>query len=192
MGWFTTRWRPQAIACILIAVAPAVARPLPANSAQANRIVVLEHGIYWAETAGISGASNADRYVYQVQHSKLLRSTTSIPARRWVRFGLRYMVVGAPAGATVRLRMITRYPPSGILDPETRKRTFRHEYTVNAVIGGVSYRDYHFDHAWEIVPGRWIFEFWQGERKLGEQEFCVTDHDHALPTTARGCTALTG
>jgi hypothetical protein len=149
--------------------------PAFSRGAFVQKIVVLERGVYHAEAAGLSNAEKLTRPVYQVRSSRLLSSTTLIPARQWVRFGARYMIVGTPIGAPVSLRMITRFPEAGVVDPETRVRTFYHEYTVTEALGSVSYRDYHFDHRWEIVPGRWTLEFWQGERKLGEQEFCVVE-----------------
>ena len=44
------------------------------------------------------------------------------------------------------------------------------------MIGNTGYREYAFEHDWEVLPGKWTFEFWYRNRKVGEQSFCVYDH----------------
>ena len=40
-------------------------------------------------------------------------------------------------------------------------------------IGSVHWRGYGFDQRWEIVPGVWTIEIWQGDRKLLEHSFTI-------------------
>ncbi|MDT9702363.1 DUF3859 domain-containing protein, partial [Streptomyces sp. P17] len=93
-----------------------------------------------------------------------VRSTTTIPARQSLRFGLRYVVEGAPAGARVELRLVTVFPEPGLLDPASGVRHYESEYTIRGSIGTQAYREFMFDHTWEIVAGEWIFEFWHDGR----------------------------
>lgn len=138
-----------------------------------DRVVIFERGIYRAQSTGMPHPAVSMRPVSGVQNSQLIDSTTTVPARHLTRFGLRYVVNGAPHGAVVGLRMITRYPDGGLLDPVSRQRHFQHEYNIDVQIGVPGYRDYNLDEDWEVVPGRWVFEFWIGIRKLGEQQFCL-------------------
>jgi hypothetical protein len=41
------------------------------------------------------------------------------------------------------------------------------------VIGDVHWRGYAFDEPWEVVPGVWTIEIWQGDRKLLERSFTI-------------------
>ena len=179
------RWiaRGTMVLSTIIGVGPGFA-----SEAWVQKIVFLEKGIYHAEAAQAPSAREGSRPVYRVGSSKLLRSATDIPARQGVRFGLRYMIVGTPVGAPVSVRMVTRYPNVGLLDPEARRRIFVHEYSVTEALGTLSYRDFHFDHAWEVVPGRWVFEFWQGARKLAEEDFCVVAEDRPASCADRSHT----
>lgn len=148
----------------------------PAGNAQAqrvDRVVIIERGQYIARSSLVSPRSGTMGQLRAVQNSQLLASTTSIPALRHNRFGLRYVVQGEPGGASVELRMVTRFPDGGLLDPVTGQRHFTDEYRISVQIGASNYRDYHLDEEWEVMPGRWLFEFWLDGRKLKEQEFCL-------------------
>jgi hypothetical protein len=156
----------------------AVALAVGSNQAQAqrvDRIVIFERGQYIARTSVVSPRSGTMGQLRTVRDAHLLAATTSIPARRHNRFGLRYVVQGEPRAATVELRMVTRFPDGGIVDPATGRRHFTDEYRMPVQIGARNYRDYQLDEHWEAVPGRWTFEFWLNDRKLKEQEFCLFD-----------------
>jgi len=110
-----------------------------------------------------------------VRAARLISNTTLIPTRRQTRFGLRYVIDGQPHGGVVTIRMVTRFPERGLVDPDTSRVWQRNEYYVSTRIGAIHYRDYTLDHPWEASPGPWVFEFWIGERKLKEQAFCLYD-----------------
>jgi hypothetical protein len=40
-------------------------------------------------------------------------------------------------------------------------------------IGETSYASYTLEDTFELVPGTWIFELWQGNRKLATESFRV-------------------
>lgn len=88
---------------------------------------------------------------------------------------MRYVINGAPAGAKVEIKFITRFPEAGLLDPVTGIRHYESEYTAQRVIGAPAYREFRFDRSWEIVSGEWAFEFWHEGQKIGTQKFCVKD-----------------
>ncbi len=154
---------------ISLTACSAAAQELPVAS-----IFIIEKGLYRAQSGGpiANGTMGMVQKTFDV---RLLRKTTNIPARIHQRFGLRYIVRGAVIGSSAELRLVTRLPPVGALDPRTGRRYLTQEYDLTLQVGVPAYRDFHFDHDWEIVPGRWIFEFWQGNRKLLEQSFCVFD-----------------
>jgi len=130
-------------------------------------------GIYQAQTTRIEAApGTAVGTVNRLGDIKLVQPTATIPGRLGVRFGLRYNIVGQ-TGAKVGLKMVTLIPKPGIHNPNTGNTTVHDEYLTTKTIGTPSYRDYGFDNPWEIVPGTWTFEIWDGDRRLASQNFIV-------------------
>lgn len=180
----------------LVAILAFASSAAQAQSPHAESVVVLEKGIYRAvtvEKGAIPGTAGA---VDRVRGSRLVASTARIPGLNGIRFGLRYMIVGAGDGE-LEIRLVTKYPRAGLLDPETGVRHFENAYVIRSTIGQTAYREYHLDHDWAIVPGLWTFEFWSGNRKLGEQSFCVEppaskEGETASPESAETCFLLLG
>lgn len=176
----------------ILAFAPSAAQ---AQSPHAESVVVLEKGIYQAVTIEKGAVPGTTGAVDTVRGSRLVASTTRIPGLNGIRFGLRYVIVGAGDGEP-EIRLVTRYPRAGLLDPETGVRHFENAYVIRSTIGQTAYREYHLDHDWAIVPGLWTFEFWFGDRKIGEQSFCVEpaskEGTPASPESAETCFLLLG
>ena len=159
------------IACIAILTAsPSVVR---SDQHQVSKAAVLERGVYRAASEPYPVSQSSLGPVAKVRNASLVQSTTTIPARLFTRFGLRYAITGFPPGARVDIKVITRFPEAGLQDPRTGTRHHQSEYTIDAKIGTQAYREFKFDHPWEMVPGEWVFEFWHGDRLLGAQKFCV-------------------
>lgn len=140
-----------------------------------DRATVLERGIFQASSRGLATGHSSFGPVTNVRDVSLIQSTTTIPARKSLRFGLRYVITGAPVGAPVDIRLVTRFPAEGLLDPVSGVRHHQSEYTIQGIIGAPAYREFMFDRSWEIVSGEWVFEFWQAGRNIGMQRFCVRD-----------------
>jgi hypothetical protein len=104
---------------------------------------------------------------------KLIKSTTTIPARIGTNFGFRYKIVGHPQGGRVNLKFVTRFPPPGIRDTSTNKTILKIERLATQNIGEVNYHGGSFDEAGDMVQGKWVIEIWDGSQKLAEQEFTV-------------------
>lgn len=144
-----------------------------------DRASVLECGIFRAQSGGMPAGHSSFGPIAKVWNASLVQSTTAIPARKSLRFGLRYVINGAPAGASVDIKFITRFPEAGLLDPITGVRHHESEYTGRREVGVPAYREFRFDRPWEIVSGEWVFEFWHEGRKIGMQRFCVIDAESA-------------
>jgi hypothetical protein len=144
-----------------------------------DRVSVFERGIYQASSGSSPIAESSFGSVTKVRDVSLVQGTTTIPARKSLRFGLRYVIDGAPAGAPVDIRLVTRFPEAGLLDPVAGFRHYESEYTIRGAISTPAYREFMFDQSWEIVAGEWVFEFWHAGRKIGSQTFCVLDAESA-------------
>ena len=163
---------------------------------RAERVTVLQRGIFQAGSSGMPTGHSSFGPVTRVRDISIIKSTTTIPARKSLRFGLRYVITGSPIGAPVEIRLVTRFPETGLLDPISGVRHYQNEYTIRSSIGAPAYREFLFDQSWEIVPGEWAFEFWQGGRSIGVQKFCVIDAETGLhqadPLPGSNCRFLIG
>lgn len=162
--------RAAFLVCMLLA-------PAYGQGLHVERVVIGEKGIFRAEGSVVEFAAGVRR----IQKPMLVQATDEIPARRGVRFGLRYILQGRPFGVPAKLELITRFPGRGLVG-HPGGALAEHRYSAEINIGVPQYRDYSFDEHYELVPGMWVFEFWHSGRKLGEQQFCVYDID-----TARRC-----
>ena len=143
-----------------------------AQSPRIERIHIIERGIYRAETVSRDQSTGQRGIINTVQNAQLINATESVMGQVGVRFGLRYIAVGADGEA--RLNLVIGFPPSGLRDPATGQTYFQSEFIVRPAAGASNYWEYHFEYDWEVVAGTWTFEFWFGGRKLAEQRFCVS------------------
>ena len=162
-------------------------REAEAQTPRVERVVIFERGLYHAQTGKVLAGGSMGN-VRSSYNARLVSRTTNVPGQVHQRFGVRYIVSGVPQGGTVELTLVTRLPPGGAEDPITGRRHFVQEYRLPVKIGTPQYRDFHFDEAWEAVPGRWALEFWYGAKKLNEQIFCVFNPENTTP--AVGCDEL--
>jgi Domain of unknown function (DUF3859) len=143
-------------------------------SSKVERIDIVEYGIYLAQTAVIENApATATGQRNILSDTRLIAATTRIEAKIGVHFGMRYLLLGQPNSATVRLTSVTNYPVPGLKKPGTETHQARGEHPLFATIGAINYRGYVFEQDWELVPGNWTFELWDGKRKLVSQTFQV-------------------
>jgi hypothetical protein len=169
-----------------------------AHAQTIQNIELTEYGIYTTEAAASTAApGTATGKIDQVSNIKLVQSTTTIPARVGVEFGFRYRIVGQPAAAPppqagttilgiqlgtpppprpepqVNLKYVTHIPKPGMRNPETGNVTLTNIFYQEHKIGEELYRLYRLTERWEIVPGIWTLEIWDGERKLLSQDFLL-------------------
>jgi hypothetical protein len=110
----------------------------------------------------------------QLSGVEKLETTTTVPARLGVSFGLEYRLTGEREGAAATIRVVVIPPKAGLFNPATGKRLYRETWRPSIVlVGAPTLIGYKLEHDWEVVPGLWRFEIWQGERKLAEQSFCL-------------------
>lgn len=78
------------------------------------------------------------------------KARPTVFGRKSLRFGLRYVVRGTPTGAPADMRFVTRFPEGGLSDPVVGVRHYEGEYVLREAIGTPAYREYRFDHSWDI------------------------------------------
>src|SRR5262245_56331359 len=158
----------------LLFLAASLGEAVAQGSGKIERIDVVEFGIYQAQTATIEQApATATGQRNILSDTKLIAATARVEARVGVHFGMRYLLLGQPNSTTVRLTSVTNYPVPGLKKPGTQTHQARGEHPLFATIGAINYRGYVFEQDWELVPGNWTFELWDGKRKLVSQTFQV-------------------
>ena len=163
-----------------------------------DRIDITEYGIYTTDTAATTASpGTATGKIDQVANVKLVQSTTTVPAQQGVEFGFRYKIVGQPVAApppqagttilgvqigaqpapppvaTVNLKYVTHIPKPGMRNPETGNVTLTNVFYQEHKVGEELYRLYRLTDRWEVVPGVWTLEIWDGDRKLLNQDFLL-------------------
>jgi Domain of unknown function (DUF3859) len=146
-----------------------------AQGTKVDRIEIVEVGVFRAETETIElapGTATGKRNI--LSDTQLASATTRVEAKIGVHFGMRYRVLGQPNGGSVKLMSVTQYPAPGLKNPGTGQVKTRGDNMLFATISALNYRGYVFEYDWEMVPGIWIFEIWDGDkRKLASQAFEV-------------------
>ena len=152
-----------------------LAAPLTARAAdvRVERIDVVDTGIYTIVTGEETADPSAPGTVAAPVTATLVEATTTVPGRLGLEFGLRYVIVGEPAGAEVALDFVIAYPAPGLVDPAEPEPLLESRYTRQKKIGETVYLGYGFENDWEIVPGAWRFEIWFDGGKLASQAFTV-------------------
>ena len=173
----------------IVAVFLVAASTLAAHAQAIQRIDITEYGIYTTAPESASAAAapgTAAGRVEEVAEPKLVQSTTSVPARVGIEFGFRYKIVGQSTSGIaaqlnetiaghkdprVTLRNVTLIPAPGIRNPTTGNVTMSSVFVQERRVGEELFRLYRLTDPWEVVPGTWTFEIWDGERKLVSQSF---------------------
>lgn len=162
--------RPALIALLLLVAAPSVSAQAP----RIERIDLVDYGIYESEfTRRIEDSKSVGGSRSGVKMIKIKERTSTIQARNGLQFGIRFFVVGEPKDAEIRLKFVLRFPLPGMRDAATGVASYRNEYVRTAKVGWADFSGYSFDYDWEMVPGVWTFEVWEGDRKWVEQPITV-------------------
>jgi len=176
-------------ALLLLLFAPS---SLHAQPPSVEGIDITNRGIYEIEVKKkIDDENLVGSYRDIVTNIRRIKTTTNIPARLCISFGLEYIIVGAPSGVEIPIKMVTRFPKQGLYNPDTKLTVHWNETVVNRTIGKAHFRSYTLDKEWEVVPGVWTFELWYQGRRLVEQMFnlvepCANGCDKSQPQPGCG------
>lgn len=145
-----------------------------AQAIEQIRIDLFDFGIYsiGEEAKPAPAADTAAGVLNGVAHIKLTEATTTVSGRLGVHFGFRYKITGS-AQRVAKLKIVTLIPEPGIHNPNTDKTTVRNEYFETKAVGILQYTGYSFDNPWEIVPGTWTKEIWDGDHMLASKSFNI-------------------
>ncbi len=149
--------------------------PPPPVQVTGLRVEIVERGLYQTSTGVIRQMPNGigENLVDAIE---LERSTTHIPARPGVSFGLEFIVHGRPPGTALELNTTVVFPAPGLHPPGQPAPVASSTTPMVVEVGSPApiYRGYTFDYDWEVAPGPWRFEIRAGDRLLAVQSFIIT------------------
>lgn len=156
---------------LLAALALLVAGAAAARAQTASRIDIVDYGIYAVDRER-HGRNEDGIGLSTVRNARLAVTTATIPAQLGVTFGFHYKVVGRDTGEVVELRKVTKFPPGGLRTPkgEVVRET---ERTLRNKIGETRFTSYALVDNFELAPGPWTIEIWQGSVRLASQTFTL-------------------
>ena len=159
-----------AIAAFVGSVAAACAQDM-----HVDRLELLDAGFYDVAKATVTGTTPAVGTVTgAVQELRAVTLSPAPPAtgaRVGVGFGVRFRSFGARDGVRAMLHSVWKIPAPGVVNPNDGKTYLESAADFPTTIGTNHMRGYTFEQPWEIVPGTWTLEIWQGDRKLIEKSF---------------------
>lgn len=165
----------QSRAILMLLLSVAAPCTTSAEHGTVHGVTIINAGIYELKLGRSIAARNRTGHAhYAVTAKRLIRRTTDVPAQLCLSFGFEYIVLGAPADAVVPIRMITRFPSSGLRHPESQAIIHHDEVVVTRAIGKVHFRSFTLESPTELVPGLWTLELWHKDRKLAAQSFTLT------------------
>lgn len=148
---------------------------------------ILEFGIYGpAKHERIPDPNAPGSYILKGFTETLVSETNLIPAAIGTRFGFRYVLEPNADAKHAQLTIVYSFPE--MTNPASGESFTRHIGRVQYTFGASStYVIYDLEEDWEAIPGRWIFQIWEGKTKLLEKEFELeksgsTTTDSALST----------
>jgi len=104
----------------------------------------------------------------------LVTQTRTIPMQKGVQFGFQYIVRGRPKFAKATLHFVVIYPAPGVMKPGATSPILRDEYNQAVSIDTEGDIDgYQIQNDWEMAPGDWTLEIWNGNAKLASETFTL-------------------
>lgn len=116
-----------------------------------------------------------------VRDTRFIQQAVTVRATIGATFGFQFKITGVPDGASITLRLLTRYPKPGATPPGAAHPLRMTEQSVRRKLNRVIEAGYTLQEPWELIPGRWAIEVWSGNRKLGEQEFILVPESSTGP-----------
>lgn len=155
------------------AVQPTAATP-PSAAKGAVQVQIKAFGIYRAKVERVvPNPAAASGYTNQLGPVALIKQTDRIPLQKKLTLGVTFVPSGRAPGQPVRLKHVWRFPPPGIKNPDTGKTCTSEETETEFVFGTAGLVSYTFDVDFEMLPGPWTLEVWDGTTKLAEKTLTV-------------------
>jgi hypothetical protein len=140
-----------------------------------DQLEMLDAGFYDAAKATVTGATpsvgTVTGTVRELRDVRLSPEPPAASTRVGIGFGVRFRSFGARDEERAILRSVWTIPSPGIVNPKNGNSYLQSAADFATTIGTDHLRGYTFEEPWEVVPGTWTLEIWQGDRKLLQKSF---------------------
>lgn len=157
---------------ILVAVAVLFAAAA-AQAENATQLDVYEFGTYRSAPGVEVGKTRAGFSHKHIEGIELIESTRVVVAQLGGAFGFRFRAMGNRPGSAVPLTIVVHFPPDGMMSGDGKTAVTGDEYVENAIVGDDEFLTWKFDNRSDLVPGVWVIEIYEGNKRLTEQPFKV-------------------
>lgn len=126
---------------------------------------VAEYGIF---TSSQQSFEPGERVISRTNQA--IETTSNIPAKLGIKFGMRYSLIGKSATDTP---LTLLYLTPGVITPDGKRHD---KFVVEQAMLQNSEQDlmaFEFSESYELVPGEWHFMVFQEDRLLAQQRFTV-------------------
>jgi len=144
-----------------------------AHAQTVQKVEIYEFGTYTAGPEIQIGFTRQGLRQCVVDYIDLVQATDTIIARIGAEFGFRFRVIGKAHGTPVRVTVVTRFPPPGLLAPDGTVPFLVDDESWAVNVGENSFLSWPFERRSDLVPGIWTFEIWIDGRKYAEQKFNI-------------------
>jgi hypothetical protein len=155
-------------------IAAALALP-GAAAAQVDGCVITFYGTYTAQTQKRQASAASPTGTETISTDFQPREKTDrIRAELNGRFGVQFVVTGKTPDGFADVIRVRRFPGEGLRNPKTGKTFNESRGLIRVRLGERQWTGYKFDEDWEMQPGEWVFEIWDGPQRLCRQAFTVS------------------
>lgn len=140
----------------------------PADAAN-EKIEVVYAGVVKKEIVQKEGGYALENNSRYLRTRQFVEEKDTVPGTLGTAFGLVFTVKGDSP-----LSLTARYLHPSMANPLTREILTIHETSLSVRPGETEIVGWVFAREWEIAPGRWILQIWEGGKKLAEKIFMVT------------------
>ncbi len=157
-------------------------------------LLFLVHGSAQGQDARIDGLRLTYAGAYRLDKAEKSETNSNISTGQWLRdevvkdgagtrfsfrdglyIGISFDTLGRPRNANANLKVIWRYPAPGLVAPGSTSGKLTDEYIETTRIGTNHTLYWAFTSSeWVRVPGTWVLEVWDGNRKLLSQQFAMS------------------
>ncbi len=159
-------WEPACLASF-----QARSSALSGTGSEEKEVKIVDYGIYSADVVREKKDDSPGGKTNYLSEIKLLRQTDRVPAVIGTRFGIRFVVRGAPATEAVKLKARILYP--GLRPPGSREPVYRSDDEIRVAAGETFFQGILLEFDWALVPGRWTFQVFSGDKLMAEKAFEV-------------------
>ncbi len=142
---------------------------ITAIPAEDSPVEVLYSGVVRKEVIQQEGGYTLENNNRYLRTQKFVEEKGTVPGTLGTAFGFVFTVKGSSP-----LSLTARYLHPPMANVLTREITTTHEIPLNVHPGETEIVSWVFTKEWEIAPGAWSLQLWEGGKKLAEKKFTVT------------------